>query len=149
MTKNLLGHESVYSSPGQADSFETSSLQGAGNFYSMTFHLLISVTPRDKFNPSAKSAGRKPPWPPWLHTPPAHARLASVSRQDPPTPRLPIRPSARALLRPHSLGYVAPEHISKGSRRDPMSFCHCCFLTYSHPKLCTCPFPLHPRRAVF
>ena len=64
MTKNLLPHESVYSSPGQADSFEISSLQGAGNFYFMTFHLLISVTPRDKFNPSAKSAGRKPPWPP-------------------------------------------------------------------------------------
>ena len=29
MTKNLLPHESVYSSPGQADSFGISSLQGA------------------------------------------------------------------------------------------------------------------------
>lgn len=71
MTKKLLPHESVYSSPGQADSFEISSIQGAGNFFSMTFHLLISVTPRDKFNPSVKSAGRKPLWPPWLHAPPA------------------------------------------------------------------------------
>lgn len=52
---------------------------------------------------------------------------------------------------PHSLGYVAPKHISKGGRTDPiLRLFITCFLTlsYSHPKPFKCPFPLHPSRAV-